>query len=137
MGIPTEITAGNIGYLESCAEALALLAHLHHQFHATNGFREPGKILDLSPVGQDYRFEVGLPGAVHRYCIDRGSLAIDGISLTIAELTDRSAIFWITPHTFAATNLKGASHGDPVNLEVDILAKYTEKLLGLNAGPGG
>ena len=90
---------------------------------------DTGEILDLSPVGQDYRFEVGLPAEIHRYCIDRGSLAIDGISLTIAELTPTSAVCWITPHTFVATNLHAAAAGHPVNLEVDILAKYTEKLL--------
>ena len=65
-----------------------------------------------------------------RYCIDRGSLAIDGISLTIAELTPSSAVFWITPHTFTATNLQSAQAGQRVNIEVDVLAKYTEKLLG-------
>lgn len=90
---------------------------------------ETGEILDLSPVGQDYRFEVGLPADVHRYCIDRGSLAVDGISLTIAELTANSAVFWITPHTFEVTNLRAAAIGHPVNLEVDILAKYVEKLV--------
>ena len=90
---------------------------------------ETGEILDLSPDGQDYRLEVGLPIDIHRYCIARGSLAIDGISLTIAELTPTSAIFWITPHTFTATNLHASAPGHPVNLEVDILAKYIEKLL--------
>jgi riboflavin synthase len=90
---------------------------------------DTGTILDLSPLGQDYRLEVALPPSIHRYCIDRGSLAVDGISLTIAELRDESGVFWITPHTFKATNLHGLSPGAPVNLEADILAKYAEKLL--------
>lgn len=97
---------------------------------------DTGTIVDLSPLGQDYRLEVSLPPSIHRYCIDRGSLAIDGISLTIAELRDGSGVFWITPHTFKATNLHGLAAGSPVNLEADVLAKYAEKLLqGRGNGP--
>lgn len=88
-----------------------------------------GEIADLSQHGQDHRFEVKLPASIHKYCIDKGSLAVDGISLTIAELTADSAVFWITPHTFEHTHLSAAKPGDKVNLEADLLAKYTEKLL--------
>ncbi|SHJ33819.1 riboflavin synthase alpha chain [Rubritalea squalenifaciens DSM 18772] len=92
-----------------------------------------GEILDLSEHGQDHRFEVSLPESIYKYCIGKGSLAVDGISLTIAELTDNSAVFWITPHTFEHTNLADKKLGDPVNLEADLLAKYTEKLLSSKA----
>jgi riboflavin synthase len=68
-----------------------------------------------------------------RYCIPRGSLAVDGISLTIAELGKKSALFWITPHTFEATNLQSARPDQRVNLEADILAKYVESLGRQNA----
>jgi riboflavin synthase len=88
-----------------------------------------GTILDLSTHGQDHRLEVSLPPAIHELCIDKGSLCIDGISLTIADLTDSSAVFWITPHTLAATHLGEAGHGQVVNLEGDLLAKYVRKLL--------
>ena len=88
-----------------------------------------GEILDYSQHGQDHRFEIALPTEIHKYCIAKGSLAIDGISLTIAELTDNSAVFWITPHTHEHTHLHAVSAGQPVNLEADLLAKYTEKLL--------
>lgn len=88
-----------------------------------------GEILDLSPLGQDYRFEVRLPGEVHRLCIDKGSLCIDGISLTIADLGADSAVFWITPHTMAATHLHAARIGQIINLEADLLAKYVKKLM--------
>lgn len=90
---------------------------------------DKGSILDLSKRGQDHRLEIKLPPSIHKYCIDKGSLAIDGISLTIAELTEESAIFWIIPHTFEHTHLHSCKLGKPVNLEADILAKYTEKLL--------
>ncbi len=88
-----------------------------------------GKILDYSQHGQDHRFEVALPPQIHKYCIEKGSLALDGISLTIAELTEHSAVFWITPHTHEHTHLHSVKVGQPVNLEADLLAKYTEKLL--------
>ena len=93
-----------------------------------------GEINDLSSHGQDHRYEVALPPEVMRYCIPRGSLAVDGISLTIAELREKSALFWITPHTFEATNLQSARPGQRVNLEADILAKYVERL-GRQNGP--
>jgi len=88
-----------------------------------------GEILDLSPLGQDHRLEVRLPEEIQRLCIDKGSLSIDGISLTIAELKTESAVFWITPHTIEATHLRSASLGQVVNLEADLLAKYVKKLL--------
>jgi len=90
---------------------------------------DTGELIDLSEHGQDHRLEIKIPPSIHNYCIDKGSLAIDGISLTIAELTESSAIFWIIPHTFAETHLHSCSLGKKVNLEADILAKYTEKLL--------
>ncbi len=61
--------------------------------------------------------------------MDKGSLAIDGISLTIAELTPEEAVFWITPHTWDHTHLHAARVGQTVNLEADMLAKYVEKLV--------
>jgi riboflavin synthase len=88
-----------------------------------------GRILDLTQVGQDHRFEVSLPPAIHRLCIDKGSLAVDGISLTIAELGNSSATFWITPHTWQHTHLHAAAVGQPVNLEADLLAKYVDRLM--------
>jgi len=87
-----------------------------------------GTILALEPHGQDHKLEVSLPGGLLRLCIDKGSLCIDGISLTIAELTGRSAIFWITPHTFERTHLHRAKAGQPVNLEADMLAKHLARL---------
>ena len=87
-----------------------------------------GLIKDLSSEGQDHRYEVTLPPEVSRYCISQGSLAVDGISLTIAELLEESALFWITPHTFKATNLQSCQTGQKVNLEADLLAKYVEGL---------
>lgn len=87
-----------------------------------------GTVAALEPVGQDHRLEVRIPDELARYCIDKGSITIDGISLTIAKLNGSLLEFWITPHTFNRTNLQSAVPGRPVNLEVDMLAKYVEKL---------
>lgn len=94
-----------------------------------------GSIRDVRPLGQDYRVEVALPPEISRLCIDKGSLAVDGISLTIAELGADSAVFWITPHTWLATNLHAAAPGQPVNLEADMLAKHVDKLLEARFNP--
>jgi riboflavin synthase len=95
-----------------------------------------GTITRLEPAGQDHQFEVSLPPAIHRLCIDKGSLAVDGISLTIAELTPTSAVFWITPHTWEATHLHAASVGQAVNLEADLLAKHVDRLLAARFAEG-
>lgn len=87
-----------------------------------------GTILALEPHGQDYKLEVSLPAGLLCLCIDKGSLCVDGISLTIAELTTHSALFWITPHTFGLTHLHCAKTGQTVNLEADMLAKHIARL---------
>jgi len=88
-----------------------------------------GKILDLSEHGQDHRLEISLPEEIQSLCIDKGSLAIDGISLTIAELKEDSAVFWIIPHTMQETRLSDAEVGQKVNLEADVIAKHVAKLM--------
>ena len=91
---------------------------------------DTGIVRTWEPQGQDYHLVVEIPERLCRYCIDKGSLAIDGISLTIASLNDRIAEFWITPHTIQNTHLQKIGVGRRVNLEVDVLAKYVEKLFG-------
>ena len=88
-----------------------------------------GIITRLEATGQDHILAVSLPGEIARLCVDKGSLAIDGISLTIAELEGDRAVFWITPHTWLHTHLHAAQPGQVVNLEADMLAKYVEKLV--------
>ena len=88
-----------------------------------------GKVTRLEASGQDHIVGVSLPPEIHRLCIDKGSLTLDGISLTIAELTADGAVFWITPHTWEHTHLHRAVIGQAMNLETDMLAKYVDKLL--------
>jgi riboflavin synthase len=76
------------------------------------------------------RLTVEAPPEVLRYCVEKGSIAVDGVSLTIAELGDDAFTVALVAHTLEVTTLGGLKPGDPVNLEVDILAKYVERLLG-------
>jgi riboflavin synthase len=73
-------------------------------------------------------FWVDAPPAVLRYCVEKGSIAVDGVSLTIAALDDEGFAVALVPHTLAATTLGAAKPGTAVNLEVDVLAKYVERL---------
>ena len=94
-----------------------------------------GTVTRLEKSGQDHIVGVALPPEFHRLCIDKGSLTLDGISLTIAELTSAGAVFWITPHTWEHTHLHAAAIGQAMNLEVDMLAKYVDKLLSARLRP--
>lgn len=94
-----------------------------------------GRVTALEPIGQDHRLEVRIPDELARYCIDKGSITIDGMSLTIAGLDGSLLEFWITPHTFKRTNLQRMAVGQPVNVEVDMLAKYVEKLFASRQHP--
>ncbi len=87
------------------------------------------KILGIEPSGADVRLEIALPAEAAHYFVAKGSIAVDGISLTVAELKESSFVLWIIPHTLAATNLGSRAAGDLVNLEYDLLAKYVERML--------
>jgi riboflavin synthase len=86
-------------------------------------------ILELSPHGQDHRLEIALPSEFAQLVVFKGSIAVDGISLTVAEVRDSSFVCWIIPHTLAETNLSTRRSGDRVNLEFDMLAKYVERII--------
>lgn len=88
-----------------------------------------GKLTAITPHGQDHILTVTLPPAIHRLCIDKGSLALDGISLTIASLGAGEATFCIIPHTWQQTHLHTAVVGQPMNLEADMLAKHVDQLM--------
>jgi riboflavin synthase len=87
------------------------------------------RIISFEQIGGDYRLAVELPAEFARYVACKGSIAIDGISLTIAEVSPMSFAVWIIPHTKRHTNLSRAEAGILVNLEFDILAKYVERMI--------
>ena len=76
------------------------------------------------------RLTVEAPPDLLRYCVEKGSIAVDGVSLTIAAIDEETFTVALVPHTLEVTTLGSLRPGDPVNLEVDILAKYVEKLVG-------
>lgn len=88
-----------------------------------------GTIAVFEQRGNDYLLTIDAPAGMGKYMIHKGSIAIDGISLTIAETEDDKLSVWLIPHTLAVTNLKSKKTGDAVNLEFDLLGKYVEKLL--------
>ncbi len=73
--------------------------------------------------------EIEAPGSVLRYLVEKGSVTVDGVSLTVVEVTDRGFSVAVIPHTMAVTTLGRKTPGDQVNLEVDVIAKYAERLL--------
>jgi riboflavin synthase len=90
-----------------------------------------GKILRWEKSGADHLLDVGAPPEVMRYLIFKGSIAVDGISLTVAAVQKKSFRLWIIPHTFEVTALRERQVGDAVNLEADMLGKYVEKFVSL------
>ena len=73
--------------------------------------------------------EIAAPPELLRYVVEKGSIAVDGVSLTVASVTDRTFTVSLSPETLERTNLGAATNGQPVNLEVDVLAKYVERLV--------
>lgn len=93
-----------------------------------------GEVVSLTPVGQDHCVRIRIPSEYTRYTIDKGSIAVDGISLTIANIIDGNILeFWITPHTWQRTNMHDYTPGTIVDIEVDMIAKYVEKMFAARA----
>ena len=115
----------------------ALAAHSRLGGHFVQGHIDTtARVLAFGKVRADHRLEIELPSAFAGYVACKGSIAIDGISLTIAEVGAASFTVWIIPHTLAVTNLHTKTAGDFVNLEFDLLAKYTERLLAVRLVDG-
>ncbi len=88
-----------------------------------------GRIQSVEAEGEGLRVFVEAPEDVLRYCVEKGSITVDGVSLTIAELAPDALAVALIPHTLTATTLSDLQPGRPVNLEVDVLAKYVERLI--------
>ena len=87
------------------------------------------RIEAIERVGDDWRFTFALPGEHTQYVVSKGSVTLDGISLTVAERRDEAFDVAIIPTTYDVTTLASKSVGDPVHLEVDVVAKYVERML--------
>jgi riboflavin synthase len=88
-----------------------------------------GQIIRWERAGKDHLLDIAAPPEVMRYLVFKGSVAVDGISLTVAGVQKKSFRIWIIPHTFDVTALCERKVGDAVNLEADLLGKYVERFL--------
>lgn len=90
-----------------------------------------GRLVNFAQIRgrDDWRLVVEIPAALSRYVVPQGSITIEGISLTVAAIDNNCLEIAIIPHTWKATNLHELRPGDPVNVEVDVLAKYVEKMV--------
>ncbi len=94
-----------------------------------------GTIIGRTPSEHWEVVEVALPDGLARYLVGKGSVTVDGVSLTVVDVSDKSFTVSLIPETLARTTLGFKQAGDPVNLEVDVLAKYVERLLGTKEQP--
>jgi riboflavin synthase len=88
------------------------------------------EVVSAEPAGNDLNLVIAIPAGGGRYFIEKGSIAVNGVSLTVASLNAESFGLWIIPHTLQETNLGELKPGDRVNLEYDLIAKYAERQLG-------
>ncbi len=88
-----------------------------------------GRITRWERAGQDHVLDISAPPEVMRYIVQKGSIAVDGISLTVAGVTKKGFRIWIIPHTYEVTALRERRVGDAVNLEGDLVGKYVEKFI--------
>jgi riboflavin synthase len=88
-----------------------------------------GKIIRWERAGKDHVLDIAAPAEVMRYVVFKGSIAVDGVSLTVAGVEKKKFRIWIIPHTFEVTVLRERKIGDAVNLEADLLGKYVERFL--------
>lgn len=96
-----------------------------------------GTIQSLRELEGSALYTVMVPESISNFCIEKGSIAVDGISLTIAEMQGSNVVVSIIPHTKNATTLGNKVPGDKVNLEVDLIAKYVKKLIDVHHPPRG
>jgi len=91
-----------------------------------------GRIFSLARIkgSNDWRLAIEIPNEISRYVVPQGSITVEGISLTVAQISNNRVEIAIIPHTYQSTNLHALQGGDPVNIEVDVLAKYAEKMAG-------
>ena len=94
-------------------------------------------VMGLTPGENWAKFEIQVPGHLSKYVVNQGSICLDGVSLTVGEINDENDVVtvWLIPETLERTNLSTKSPNDLINVEVDVLAKYVERLItkGMNS----
>ena len=124
-------TLGTLGIGQAVNLERALRADQRLDGHLVLGHVDgTARIRRRTEHDSEHRFEIEPPPALARYIAAKGSVALDGISLTVAEVSGRAFTVAVIPHTFDNTTLSHRRTGDSVNLEVDVIARYVERLLG-------
>ena len=138
--VPETLSRTTLGRLESGAAVNlepALRAGEALGGHYVQGHVDGvGRVRSVEPEGDGRRVWVDAPHDILRYCVEKGSIAVNGVSLTLADLDGDGFAVALVPHTLVVTTLGAVALGDEVNLETDVLAKYVEKLTGLRSGDG-
>lgn len=124
----TNLQFANPGALVNLERPLRSNGNLGGHF-VTGHIDGVGRIRRWERLGQDHVLDISAPAEVMRYIVFKGSVAVDGISLTVAAVQRGGFRIWIIPHTFEVTALRERRVGDAVNLEADLLGKYVEKFL--------
>ena len=124
----TNLSALKRGSVVNLERALALGQRMGGHF-VTGHVDAVGRIRKWEKQGKDWLLDVDTPPALMSGFVPKGSVAVDGISLTVAKLRKRGFVVWIIPHTRKVTNLRTRKVGDPVNLETDLLGKYVLRQL--------
>ena len=124
-------TLGSLGIGQAVNLECALRADQRLGGHLVLGHVDGiARIRQRTERGGEHRFEIEPPPALARYIAAKGSVALDGISLTVAEISGDAFTVAVIPHTFDNTTLSHRRAGDSINLEVDVIARYVERLLG-------
>ena len=124
----TNLSVLKCGSVVNLERALALGQRMGGHF-VTGHVDAVGRIRNWEKQGKDWLLDVDTPPALMSGFVPKGSVAVDGISLTVAKLRKRGFVVWIIPHTRKVTNLRTRKVGDPVNLETDLLGKYVLRQL--------
>lgn len=124
----TNLQCARVGSLVNLERSLAADGRLGGHF-VTGHVDGLGRISRWERSGKDHVLEISAPPEVMRYVVFKGSIAVDGMSLTVAGVQRKSFRIWIIPHTYEVTALRERAVGDAVNLEADILGKYAEKFI--------
>ena len=124
----TNLSAVKEGSLVNLERAMPASGRIHGHF-VTGHIDETGRMEIFEKRGADWFLQIKASSELLRHVVFKGSIAVDGMSLTVAEVTAEHFAVWIIPHTFEVTALRGRKTGDLVNLEADLLAKYVGKII--------
>ncbi len=131
----TNLQFAAVGSLVNLERSLAVGGRLGGHF-VTGHVDGVGQITKWERSGADHVLDIAAPPEVRKFVVFKGSIAVDGISLTVAGVTKRGFRLWIIPHTFTVTTLRERKLGDAVNLEADLLGKYVAQFLGARTRRG-